>query len=58
MVPSGSMLLDASNVTVCPTVGLAGVKVKDAVGDLSVIVLVAVLMPVEPLLSVTVNVTV
>ena len=45
-------------MTVCPTVGLAGVNVKEAVGALSVIVLVAVDMPVEPLLSVTVNVTV
>jgi len=36
---------------------LAGVKVKDAVGALSVIVLVADDMPVEPLLSVTVKVT-
>ena len=58
MVPSGSMLLDPSNVTVCPTVGLAGVKVKEAVGALSEIAFVAVDMPTEPLLSVTVNVTV
>ena len=57
MVPSGSKLVEPSNMTVCPTVGLAGVKVKDAVGALSVIVLVADDMPVEPLLSVTVKVT-
>jgi hypothetical protein len=58
MVPSGSKLVDASNVTVWPTVGLAGLKVNDAVGARSVIVFVADAMLVEPLSSVTVRVTV
>lgn len=58
MVPSGSVLAEASNVTVWPTVGAAGVRVNDAVGGRSVIVLTADAVAVAPLLSVTVSVTV
>ena len=58
MVPSGSKLEDASNATVCPTVGLVGLNVNDAVGARSVIVFIADAILVEPLLSVTVSTTV
>lgn len=57
-MPSGSVDAVPSKVTVCPTIGLVGVKVNDAIGARSVIDFVPVVCAVLPLSSVTVSVTV
>ena len=51
IVPSGSVLAEASKLTVCPALGLMGVKVNDATGGLSFIVSVVVPDPGPALLA-------
>lgn len=55
--PSGSVLADASKLTVCPALGLVGANVKDATGARSFIVSVVVPAP-GPALLVAVTVIV
>ena len=58
IVPSGSLLAEASNDTVWPATGLEGVKVNEATGGRSLMVTVPVADPVNPPSSVAVTVIV
>ena len=58
MVPSGSTLVPALKPMETCVRAVVTLSVNEATGGLSVIVLVEVVVPVLPLLSVTVNVTV